>query len=489
MLSDYEGMLLFENGLSAPLSHHEPVFQPTASTTHGHSSCLMNGNFHGIPMQQLASDPWKWKLLLHSKEHLLKQNKELIEKQNQYIADLKKQLNEYNRNGGGDVLRRLQDRERDVEHLQMRLRSEAAPKYEVEKLRRTLGETEYELEKTEKLLEETLGEKAAEKEKFSTQISERKNELERISKDKLTLEEQKGELKTRIERLDSYVAELPTAEDHKRLKKELKHWQAQCSKLRNQMRDQEEKLSSGKKVLEERAINADRFAKENVDLRRMVKCLQDTMKKDEMHSKTMELEHVKFENERLQADLEKMEKLLKEKHKKTKAFYLRSQESQKKLEQRLSQEEDTVVALREEVTTKEINISELKSSMKHLSAQWQDLCEEKLDLEDKLKQLQIINSKEALETNKKIYKKLRRSLNKVKDIMCIYCQRKEGKDLDMSLLLGAGGTGETSRSIEEQPLSDDVSQLLEDIEEFRAFMADQYADELANNLQGDCVTH
>ena len=33
------------------------------------------------------------------------------------------------------------------------------------------------------------------------------------------------------------------------------------------------------------------------------------MKKDDMHSKTMELEHVKFENERLQADLGKMEKV------------------------------------------------------------------------------------------------------------------------------------------------------------------------------------
>ena len=108
------------------------------------------------------------------------------------------------------------------------------------------------------------------------------------------------------------------------------------------------------------------------------------MKNDEIHSKAMELEHVKFEKERLQADLEKMEKvtngvcvgdrvvtssvrdlfvrygfqslniffipsqmhflskLLKEKQKKTKAFYLRSQESQKKLEERLSQEEVSI---------------------------------------------------------------------------------------------------------------------------------------------------
>ena len=73
ILNNYEGMLLFENGLSAQPSH-EPVFQSNPS------SCHMNSNFPGLSMQQLGSDPWKWKILLHAKEHLLKQNKELIEK-------------------------------------------------------------------------------------------------------------------------------------------------------------------------------------------------------------------------------------------------------------------------------------------------------------------------------------------------------------------------------------------------------------------------
>ncbi|CAB4045821.1 Hypothetical predicted protein, partial [Paramuricea clavata] len=63
------------------------------------------------------------------------------------------------------------------------------------------------------------------------------------------------------------------------------------------------------------------------------------MKNDEMHSKALELEHMTFENERLQADLAKMEKILKEKQRKAKNFYLHSQESQKKVVERLSQEE------------------------------------------------------------------------------------------------------------------------------------------------------
>jgi hypothetical protein len=33
------------------------------------------------------------------------------------------------------------------------------------------------------------------------------------------------------------------------------------------------------------------------------------MKNDEMHSKALELEHMTFENERIQADLAKMEKV------------------------------------------------------------------------------------------------------------------------------------------------------------------------------------
>lgn len=49
---------------------------------------------------------------------------------------MEKQLDEQN---ASDLLRRLQDRERDVEHLRARLETESAPKYEVEKLRRNLG--------------------------------------------------------------------------------------------------------------------------------------------------------------------------------------------------------------------------------------------------------------------------------------------------------------------------------------------------------------
>lgn len=60
----------------------------------------------------------------------------LLSRQASYIAQMEKQLDEQN---ASDLLRRLQDRERDVEHLRARLETESAPKYEVEKLRRNLG--------------------------------------------------------------------------------------------------------------------------------------------------------------------------------------------------------------------------------------------------------------------------------------------------------------------------------------------------------------
>lgn len=60
----------------------------------------------------------------------------LFYRQRAYIAQLEKQLGEQNTN---DLLRRLQDREHDVEHLRARLEAETAPKYELEKLRRHLG--------------------------------------------------------------------------------------------------------------------------------------------------------------------------------------------------------------------------------------------------------------------------------------------------------------------------------------------------------------
>ncbi|XP_028410413.1 centrosomal protein of 85 kDa-like [Dendronephthya gigantea] len=182
--------------------------------------------------------------------------------------------------------------------------------------------------------------------------------------------------------------------------------------------------------------------------------------------------------------------ILQERQRKAKHFYIQSQESQKKLEERLSHEEDTVAALREELSMKELSISELKSSMKQISSQLQDSVEENMDINDKLKKLQIINSKGSLESNRKIYKQLRRNVNKLKDLVKLYYQKKEGHDLELSLLLGTAG-GEASRTVgnQEQSLSDEVRALTNDIDELRTFLADQYAEELANNIEGNnCIT-
>ena len=45
-----------------------------------------------------------------------------------------------------------------------------------------------------------------------------------------------------------------------------------------------------------------------------------------------------------------------------------------------------------------------------------------------------------------VQSQLRRNVNKLKDIMKLYYQRKEGHDLDLSLLLGRGGKKDTSIS-------------------------------------------
>ncbi|XP_046848982.1 centrosomal protein of 85 kDa-like isoform X2 [Xenia sp. Carnegie-2017] len=323
--------------------------------------------------------------------------------------------------------------------------------------------------------------------KYQDLINAKDLELEKTKREIKRLAEEKSELTMRIENLDKYVGDLPTSDEFRKLRNKSKHWKHLCCKLQEQIKENEEKFTSGRKDLEEKALNADRFERENFDLRRMVKSLQDKMKNDDAHSKALELEHVMFENERLQADIEKMEKLINEKQRKQKQFYLQSQESQKKLEQRLSQEEDTVAALREEISKKELNISELKSSMKQLSSQCQNLVEEKLDINDKLKKMQIINTKETVETNRKIYKQLRRNVNKLKDIMRLYQQRKEGRDLELSLLLGTAGAGDSLRNHDEQLLTEEVNELSKDIDEFQTFLTDQYAEELANNLEGNCT--
>lgn len=49
------------------------------------------------------------------------------------------------------------------------------------------------------------------------------------------------------------------------------------------------------------------------------------------------------------------------------------------------------------------------------------------------------------------------------------------------------GAGDSLRNHDEQLLTEEVNELSKDIDEFQTFLTDQYAEELANNLEGNCT--
>ncbi|XP_028410402.1 uncharacterized protein LOC114533023 [Dendronephthya gigantea] len=148
-ITNYEQLYVYNSHPVLQRTHEPNMYAATSAGWPGNISRTPCNNVPSTFLEQIQA-----------KNQLLVKNKNVMEKQATYISHLEKQLE--GQNTSSDLIRRLQDRERDVEHLRARLETEIAPKYEVENLRRNLGEAEYELEKTEKALQETLNDKAVE---------------------------------------------------------------------------------------------------------------------------------------------------------------------------------------------------------------------------------------------------------------------------------------------------------------------------------------
>eukprot|EP00794_Sanderia_malayensis_P000476 gene476-1121_t len=210
-----------------------------------------------------------------------------------------------------------------------------------------------------------------------------------------------------------------------------------------------------------------------------------------------EYDEVKWESERLKADCERIKKLLEQKHKKMKLLHQQSQNATKALEERLGQEEDTINTLRRDIETKDSNLEELRTSVKQVATKNQDLMSENLALKDILSELDRLTCKEVQQVHIQVHKELNVCVAEIKYLIQLCSETAEGKDPNMSALLGIKGqqdieVAEDSEDVIGNPFSIEfgriklkkIRELRGEIDKLRTFVSDKYAEEVGNN----CVT-
>ncbi|KAJ7385731.1 regulation of mitotic centrosome separation [Desmophyllum pertusum] len=362
-----------------------------------------------------------------------------------------------------------------------------------DKLHKKLGETEYLLENMEASVKDSAASSRQELEQLQQKSAKQEKAQAELSSKLQQLEEEKLKLKREKQSLERYLKEVPTVEEHQNFY--LKDVRDECDKLRETISSKDKKLARMNKAFGNKDDEAKKLTVENSTLKENVQRLQVSLDKisNDGPVSLISFEDLKMENERLLGELDRTKKALENKHKKMKTLHYQTQKEQKNLEERLTQEEEMVNALREELVAKGNSLEEVKKAVKEIASHNQDLLEENLNLQCRCEQLQKLNSKEKLESQRKLWKELSDCTAELKAVVQVCRERKEGRDPDMSVLLGLRSTSIDEEETENKDVSDDVDavkskingvqQLRLDVEDLRKFISDQYAEDIGNNCR------
>ncbi|XP_063274847.1 centrosomal protein of 85 kDa isoform X3 [Prinia subflava] len=162
----------------------------------------------------------------------------------------------------------------------------------------------------------------------------------------------------------------------------------------------------------------------------------------------------------------------------------------KSLEEQVAQEEGTSQALKEEAMRRENALQQLRAAVKELSVQNQELIEKNLTLQERLRQAQPLPADSARLAHE-LHGELASCLQDLHSVCSIVTQRAQGKDPNLSLLLGIHSVQCPGKEKDDLLSPDglakklvEVKQLHKEVEDLRTAISDRYAQDMGDN----CIT-
>uniref|UniRef100_A0A9L0IV97 Centrosomal protein 85 n=1 Tax=Equus asinus TaxID=9793 RepID=A0A9L0IV97_EQUAS len=455
------------------ICHHPAAFAPSLSTL----------------------EPAQWISILNSNEHLLKEKELLIDKQRKHISQLEQKVREselqvHNALLGhpapfGDVcLLRLQELQRENTFLraQFAQKTEALSKEKIE-LEKKLSASEVEVQLIRESLKVALQKHSEEGKKQEERVKGRDKHINNLKKKCQKESEQNREKQQRIETLERYLADLPTLEDHQKQSQQLKDSELKSTELQERVTELESLLEETQAACREKEVQLESLRQREAEFSSIRLSLQDKQSAEEASGEGPEVEMESWQKEcsSLRKIVEKQQQ---------KMDQLRSQVQS--LEQEVAQEEGTSQALKEEAQRRETALQQLRTAVKELSVQNQDLIEKNLTLQEHLRQAQLgsPSSPDTAQLAFELHQELSSCLQDLQAVCSIVTQRAQGRDPNLSLLLGIHSAQHPGTQLDLQKPDvirrklEEVQQLRRDIEDLRTTMSDRYAQDMGEN----CVT-
>ncbi|XP_070620269.1 centrosomal protein of 85 kDa [Erythrolamprus reginae] len=514
---------------STPLTAQPQTLKQEACTIHPHENCA-----HGAWKQHLDSvrlqleqihlqnkatcyyplvnsstslhtlDPTQWISIASTNENLLLEKEILIDRQRQHISQLEQKLQESEMQVHsalyghpalyGDMhLFRTQELQRENIFLRAQFteKTESLNKEKIE-LERKLAASEAGIKRIQEIHKETVQKHTVELKKQEERIKARDKHIEYLKKKCQKELDQNHEKQQRIETLERYVADLPVLEDHLKQSQQLKQSQETVGTLQETVTTLERELRGVHTDCREKERQLEGQKHKEMELLSTVRSLQDKMqqmKPSVPEDYAQEIAREKGEKEALHKERDLLRKIVE--NQKKKFDHLSSQI--KDLEEQIAQEDGTAQALRSEALKQENALQQLRRAVKELSSQNQELMEKNLTFQEHLRQMeqgQLLSSDTASLTQE-LHSELASCLQDLHSVYSVVTQRAQGKDPNLSLLLGIH-TVHYSVQQEKDLLKpdtlakkvEDVKQLHKEIEDLRTAISDRYAQDVGDN----CIT-
>lgn len=444
--------------------------------------------------------------LFSAKDEIIEQKDIIMQKQKMIITQLRQtnieleellvqKEHQIQSNSNEKFTLHLQEYQYQVSHLKQQLvEAKSVKQAEVEKLQRKLGEREYELGKLGIKLKEMEINNSSDVTVIKKELDEKVQELklEQAKTDKL-LQDLKV-TKQENAKLQSYLEELPTAEEFKKLRNEIKNCRQEKDDIQEKKEVVHKRYKEIKTEYQNKDIECKKLQRLNTELRDQISSLSNILGKYRARDKLGPVaiedhEKLKQENDILKKEKDDLKHSLEKRHKKMNRLHYEFLSKQKLFDEEKLQQKETLSSLKEELQEKSVTISKL-------SARSQELLENNLDLQQDLIKYKETYRAEYQVKLKSLLKEISHCSDDVGSFVTLCASRMKGNDPSLNALLGLQDSPEKSSAhlpgeCETTDL-ETVNLKLEllggirsHIEELRQMLSEQYAQEIGDNM---CVT-
>ncbi|XP_041043434.1 centrosomal protein of 85 kDa-like isoform X1 [Carcharodon carcharias] len=438
---------------------------------------------------------------LKIKEHLLRKKDIVIESQEQQIFQLQQKIQENELGAHKALLERCdpaftmktQWHESPCENMRHAHLTETSKVADSGKkdLEQKLSAAELEIVQLNESLRKNTRKYMEDIKKMEEKMKAREKYINSLKKKLQKESEQSHERQQRIETLEKYLADLPTLDDFQSQSQQLTILKEKNEKFQDTFKDLEKKLGENRILCREKELLLESQKKREKELVATVQSLQQKVEKcleDGARLPMLDMKQLQCENDYLRKKCEHASKVIDDQEQQIEKCNLEKQA----LEERLTQEKSASQTFRKELGETQRNLQLLKELMEDFSSKNQRVSENST-FDEQPQETEEPKQCLTEETSaiQKLLKEMSHCLRDLRTLCNILTQRAQGKEPNLSLLLGiqslhcSGDEGENYHSGEilSKKITD-VCQLRKDIDELRTIISDRYAQDMGDN----CIT-